>query len=88
MVLDTFNQIHPNLHYTIELEEDNKINYLDLTIHRKNDTFEFSNFRKHTYTDIIIPHNSCHPYEHRYAAVRYFINRLKCTSNKSFGKKR
>jgi hypothetical protein len=73
--LDKFNQTHSNLHYTIQLEED-KINYLDLTIHRKNDTLELSIFQKPTYTDTTIPHNACHQYEHKYAAIRYLINCL------------
>jgi hypothetical protein len=76
IVLPKFSEIHPNLHYAIELEEGNKINYLDLTIHRKNDTLEFSIFRKPTYTDAIIPYNLCHHYECKYAALRYLINRL------------
>ena len=53
----------------------NTLNFLDLTIHRQNANFEFSIFRKPTYTDTIIPYNSCHLKEHTYAAIRYPVNR-------------
>ena len=29
-----------------------------------------------TYTDTIIPDDSCHPKEHKLAAIRYFYNRM------------
>jgi len=33
---------------------------------------------KSTYTDSIIPNDSCYPTEHKYAAVRYLQNRMNC----------
>ena len=33
-ILDDFNTIHPNLKFTAETETNNKINYLDVTIHK------------------------------------------------------
>jgi hypothetical protein len=75
-LLDEFNQIHPNLTYTMELENNQQIDFLDIRVSRTNDTFEFSIFRKPTFTDTIIPYNSCHPTEHKLAGLRYFTNRL------------
>jgi hypothetical protein len=51
------NAIHPNIQFTIETHTNNKINYLDITIENKNNTFTFDIYRKPTATDIII-HNS------------------------------
>jgi hypothetical protein len=31
-ILTDFNALHPNLHFTAEIEKDNTINYLDLSI--------------------------------------------------------
>jgi hypothetical protein len=31
---------------------------------------------KHTQTDIIIPKNSCHPYEHKISGIYYLLRRL------------
>jgi hypothetical protein len=75
-LLNEFNKIRQNLTYTIELENNQQINFLDIAVFRTNDTFEFTIFRKPTYTDIIIPYNSCHPTEQKFAAIRYFANRL------------
>jgi hypothetical protein len=60
----------------MELENNKKINFIGITISRTSNTSEFHIFRKPTYTDTIIPQNSCHPTEHKFAALRYFINRL------------
>jgi hypothetical protein len=75
-VLNEFNQIHHNLQYTLELEENGKINFLDHTISRTNQTVAFNIFRKPTFTDTIIPYNSCHPTEHKFASLRYLTNRV------------
>jgi hypothetical protein len=48
---------------------------LDLTIHQRNKKLEFEIYRKHTHTDLIIPDDSCHPYEHKTSAIKYLINR-------------
>jgi hypothetical protein len=77
-ILDTlndFNLIHPNIQYTIEMQTDNKLNYLDITIENNNGRFTFNIYRKPTTTDLIIPYNSCHPTEHKLAAIRYMTNR-------------
>jgi hypothetical protein len=52
------------------------LNFLDTTITRTNKNLKFNIYRKPTYTDIIIPYNSCHPTQHKIAALRYFTNRL------------
>jgi hypothetical protein len=52
------------------------LNYLDITIENINNTFTFGIYRKPTATDLIIHSNSCHPTEHKHAAIRYTINRL------------
>jgi hypothetical protein len=36
----------------------------------------FNIYRKPTYTDVIIPNDSCHPREQKMAAIRYLHNRL------------
>ena len=38
--------------------------------------FSIDIYRKPTYTDSIIPIDSCHPIEHKYATIRYLQNRL------------
>jgi hypothetical protein len=75
-LLNEFNQIHQNLIYTLEAENNCQINFLDVTISRANEELKFNIYRKLTYTDTIIPYSSCHPTQQKLAALRYFSNRL------------
>jgi len=36
----------------------------------------FNIYRKRTSAEIVIPNDSCHPLEHKLAAIRYLPNRL------------
>jgi len=76
-ILDNFNAIHPNLKFTAETETNNKINYLDITMHKTPTNWKISIYRKPTFTDTVIPYTSNHPAQHKYAAVRFLYNRLK-----------
>jgi hypothetical protein len=60
-LLHRFNNIAPKLNFTMEKETKGDINFLDITIHRGKDNFSIDIFRKPTYTDVIIPSDSCHP---------------------------
>jgi len=75
-VLEDFNNLVPNLNFTLEKEQNNRINFLDITISKNQDGLAFEIYRKPTATDIIIPSDSCHPREHKTAAIRYYRNRL------------
>jgi hypothetical protein len=75
-ILQDFNGLHPNLQFTAETETDYKLNYLDITIHRTPSGLKTAIYRKPTFTDSIIPHNSNHPPTHKFAAVKYLYNRL------------
>jgi hypothetical protein len=55
----------------MEEEYKNKINFLDISISKDNNNIQFSIYRKSTATDTIIPNDSYHPPEHKFAAVRY-----------------
>jgi hypothetical protein len=70
--------LQPTAKFTIEKEKHEQINFLDLTIHRKNKQLQFSIYGKPTGTDILIPSSSCHPYEHtcKMSGINYLMNRL------------
>jgi hypothetical protein len=76
-VLDDFNSAIPNIKFTLEKEENNKINFLVITIAKRHDSLLFEIYRKPTTSNAIIPNDSCHPGEHKTAAIRYFYNRIK-----------
>jgi hypothetical protein len=75
-ILTDFNTLHRNLHFTAETEVNNKLNYLDVSIHRFHNSLTTSIYRKPTFTDTIIPYTSNHPPQHKYAAIKFLFNRL------------
>jgi len=75
-ILSDFNSFHPNLQFTKEREHNNKLNYLDITIHKTPTNMNIGVFRKPTFTDTIIPYTSNHPPQHKYADIRFLYNRL------------
>jgi hypothetical protein len=44
--LNKFNNIQPSINFTIEKEQHEEINYLDIKIHRKHKKLELSIYRK------------------------------------------
>jgi len=66
----------PTMTFTIEEEKENRINFLDITISKENDNLSFDIHGKPTTTDTVIPNDSCHPHEHKLAAITYLANRM------------
>jgi hypothetical protein len=81
-LLECFNNISPKLKFTIEKETEHKINFLDITINTEPNKISIDIYRKPTYTDVIIPNDSCHP---KMAAIHYLYNRMN-TYHLSHGK--
>jgi hypothetical protein len=75
-ILEDFNTLHRNLHYTAEGETDHALNYLDVSQHRPPTNIRTFIYRKPTSTDTITPFTSSHSTQHKYAAVRYLYDRL------------
>jgi hypothetical protein len=65
----------PNMNFTIEEETNNSINFLGIIITNKHDHLSFTVYRKPTTTATIIPNDSCHPVQHKLAAIRFLTNR-------------
>lgn len=74
--LSFINNLHPKIKFTVELEDNKSINFLDLTITNKNDSHEFSIFHKPSHTDTVIHNKSNHPYSHKMASFNSFVHRL------------
>jgi hypothetical protein len=60
-ILEQFNSLAPGLVFTLELENNQQINFLDLTLTRGYNKLHINVYRKPTTTDVIIPQDSCHP---------------------------
>ena len=75
-VLQKINKLHPNISFTIEIEENSVLNFLDLSINRSDNNFNFNIYRKPTQTDHAIHIESHHPYTHKMAAFNCYVHRL------------
>jgi hypothetical protein len=74
--LNEFNKLQQTIKFTIEKKQQESINFLDIGIHRKDKNLQYSIYRKPTQTDIIIPKNSCYPYEHKLSGINYLLRWL------------
>ena len=70
------NSIHDNIKFTLEVEINKSINFLDLTIQNVNQKHSFKIYRKDTQTDHTIHSTSNHPAQHKYAAYNHMLHRL------------
>jgi hypothetical protein len=59
--LNFLNSQADSISFTMELECDGKLPFLDLLIDRSRSQLTFSVFRKHTHTDLYLNRLSCHP---------------------------
>ena len=79
-IVKQFNTVHPKLKFTLERENNNALNFLDLTITRvqqRNRTkFSYKIYRKPTTSKLAIDYNSIHPNSHKWANFRFLLNRL------------
>lgn len=77
-LLNKLNNIHPKINFTLEIENNNKINFLDLTLTNNKTTLktEFGIYRKPTTTDHVIHNMSNHPHQHKMAAFYSYVHRL------------
>jgi len=75
-IYNTINNIDKNLEFKITGEENNTVIYLDLSINRNSNHIELGIYRKPTHMDIFIHRSSNHPYDHKLAAFKYYINRM------------
>ena len=84
--LDIFNKYHPKLQFTVELEENNRINFLDLTIINKNNTITTNWYNKSTFSGRVLHYESCHPTHQKIAMVYNLTDRALILSDPTYHK--
>ena len=70
------NNIDKHLEFKLLEEENNTINYLDLSIHRNTNSIDLGIYKKPTHTDVTIKFSSNHPYEYKLTAFNCYVNRM------------
>jgi hypothetical protein len=56
-----FNSIHPKLRFRTEIEHINTLNYLDVSIHKTQNSIKAAIYKKPTFTDTTIPYTTNPP---------------------------
>lgn len=83
--IDTFNNYNNQLQFTYEVESDNCINFLDISITRRPDDFPLTNwYRKNTASGRYINFHSHHPFSQKVAIVYTLVDKAILLSDKSF----
>jgi len=74
--------IHPNIHFSKELEINNQLPYLDILVSKVNNKFETMIFRKNTNTGLYTKWNSLCPFKYKRNLVQCLLSRAYkiCTS--------
>ena len=75
-LLHHLNKQHPNISFTVEEEQDNKLPYMDITVHRVGNKLHTDVYRKPTHTGRYLNYNSNHPDEVKRSVVYSLIDRL------------
>lgn len=70
------NSVDHQIQFTAEIEQKQEINYLDITIQKHNNRFQYKIYRKPTATDSVIHASSYHPYTQKMAAFNSLVYRL------------
>jgi hypothetical protein len=87
-VLENFNSFHERIQFTLEMETDNSISFLDLKIHRRNDgTLITDWYHKATWSGRYMDFNSWLPSSYKRNTVTLLTDKIQKLSDKSFHEK-
>jgi len=83
-ILNTFNSIHNRLQFTLELEKNRSINFLDLSLIVKNDELYIDWYRKETSSGRYLSYHSGHPLCHKVGTIYGLVDRALLLSHPNF----
>jgi len=86
LIFQIFNSYHPRLKFTIEMEENRSINFLDTTISVINDTLIFNWYHKQTFSGRYLNFSSHHPIKQKIGVLYGVIDRVILLSHPIFHK--
>ena len=72
---DHLNSVNPNIQFTKEIEQGNRLSFLDTTTTRVRGRIQVSVYRKPTHTDKYLDYNSHHPSQHKRSVVNTLLHR-------------
>ena len=72
---DHLNSVNPNIEFTKEVEQGNRLSFLDTTTTRVRGRIQVSVYRNPTHTDKYLDYNSHHPSQHKRSVVNTLLHR-------------
>jgi hypothetical protein len=75
LFLNYINSLHKNINFTCELEKDLKINFLDVTVEKSNNSFAISIYRKPSFSGLGMNYFSYVPYIFKINAIKTLVYR-------------
>ena len=81
--LNHLNRLNPSIQFTMELEKDGTIAFLDCLITRSDNSVQTSAYRKPTSTDRLLDNSSYHPASHKSSTIKTLVKRahMICSSS-------
>lgn len=73
--LTILNSYHEKIQFTLEVEEEQKLPFLDLIVHRDKDNLKFGIYRKPTSTETYINNRAFNHRPHKLAAFNFMLHR-------------
>jgi len=87
-ILEKFNSYHHRLKFTIESEANHCLNFLDITLHIRNNSIVTDWFHKITFSGRYLSYFSNHPISHKIGTIYGLVDHAIKSSHPSFyGKK-
>jgi len=83
-VLTTFNSYHSRLKFTYELEDDNMLNFLNISVIKDNGNIITNWFRKPTFSGRYINYYSNHPIQYKWNTVMSLVDQAILLSDERF----
>lgn len=77
-LLNSLNSIHPRINFTLEIEKNKTINFLDLTISHNNKEINCEVYRKPTFSGVTIHKTSQHPWHQKISPFNAMLHRAVC----------
>ena len=86
--LEYINGFHPNINFTVEVENDNTLPFLDVLIFKDNNEFSTSLYRKKTFTGLYTDFSSLSPNKYKVNLVSVLVYRAFhiCSTYENFHK--
>jgi len=75
LFLNYLNSQHPNINFTMEVEHDNSLSFLDCKVYRDNNKFHTSTYRKETFTGLGTSYFSFCSYRFKINAIKTLLYR-------------